>query len=332
MRRFFLFLAVACSSILLIVFLSFPTTMWKDIFIMPFYRGMETIRLTVSPGQSVRSIAESLVSSGIAVDRDNLIRFMVRSGLDRKVQPGEYSLRRGPSWRIVSQMEETPPERFVVTIIPGTMLEDFFPKSPDISVDGISALSDDELFPDDMVKLLPKDAAFRAAYLLPETYHLPDRDPRSLIVQSSREWWLKLGKSVDVSCDLLEKATVASLVEMESLRDDERAKIAGVIFNRLRKNMPLQIDATVVYSWKKMGKDLRRVTYEDLKVDSKYNTYRIKGLPPGPICIPSLASWRAALAPEDHRYLYYVADGTGGHVFSVSYEEHRKAIRSIRGK
>lgn len=329
MKRFF---AVCCSLLLFIVFLSFPVTVWEDIFIMPFLRETETIKLTVSPGQSVRSIAESMVASGIAVDRGNLIRFMVRSGLDRKIQPGEYRLRRGPSWSVVSQMGKARPESFVVTIIPGTMLEDFFPKSMDTQVDSLSALSDDGLFPDDMIKILPHDALLRAACLLPETYHLPEKDPRYLVAQSSREWWLKLGKSMGTSVDLAEKATVASLVEMESLRDDERAKIAGVIFNRLRKDMPLQIDATVVYSWKKRGRDLKRVTYEDLKVDSKYNTYRIKGLPPGPICIPSLASWRAALDPEDHRYLYYVADGTGGHVFSVSYDEHRKAIRSIRGK
>lgn len=299
---------------------------------MPFSKRDEVIKLTVLPGQSVRSVAESMVTLGIAVDRDNLIRFMVRSGFDRKIQPGEYRLSRGPSWRVVDQMKKTPPGRFVVTIIPGTFLGDYFPSSMDISEDRTTALSEEKLFPLEMIQILPEEPILRAAYLLPETYHLPEQSPRSLIAQSSKEWWSRLGGHEDLSRHSLERAIVASLVEMESSLDEERPKVAGVIYNRLKKNMPLQIDATVVYAWKIQGRDLRRVTYEDLKVDSPYNTYKIEGLPPAPICIPSLASWQAALSPENHRYLYYVADGTGGHVFSKSYEEHRKAIKSIRGK
>lgn len=309
----------------------FPSSTWKDVFIMPFYPEGESVKLTVLPGQSIRSVADSMVDLGLAVDRDNLIRFMVQSGLDRKLKPGIYMLYPGPSWKVVRQMKEKKPDNFVVTIIPGTDLKNYFPVNV-VSQDSSSfALAEDELWPRDMLSILPDESGLRSVFLLPETYHLPRNKPRDLVVQASNEWWKSLGSSFISSEDAFKKAIVASLVEMESFKDDEKPKIAGVIYNRLDKGMLLQIDATVVYSWKLKGRDLRRVMHDDLKVDSPYNTYRFKGLPPAPICIPSLTSWKAALSPDSHPYLYYVADGTGGHVFTKSYKEHLKAIKSIRG-
>lgn len=309
----------------------FPGSTWKDLFIMPFYSDVKSIPLTVLPGQTVRSVAESMVSLGIAVDRENLVRFMVRKGLDRKLQPGVYHLNPGPSWRVVDCMLEAKPDRFVITIIPGTILTEYYP-SRDVSEDIVSLLAEDDLWPSDILSLLPDEHRYRSAFLLPETYYLAGPSPKSLVTQASKEWLKHLGDGVKSSADAFEKAIVASLVEMESFKDEERSRVAGVIYNRLKKEMPLQIDATVVYAWKLKGRDLKRVMFDDLKVDSPYNTYRIKGLPPGPICIPSLESWKATLSPEEHSYLYYVADGTGGHVFTENYEDHLKAIKSIRGK
>ncbi len=299
---------------------------------MPFYPKGESVKLTVLPGQSIKSVADSMVNLSLAVDRDNLIRFMVQSGLDRKLQPGIYQLYPGPSWEVVRQMMGKKPDNFVVTIIPGTDLNRYFPVSTLSQDSSATALAEDELWPENMLPILPDESAVRSVFLLPETYHLPRNNPKDLVAQASKEWWKALGGSFISSKDAFEKAVVASLVEMESFKDDEKPKIAGVIYNRLGKGMLLQIDATVVYSWELKGRDLRRVMHDDLKVDSPYNTYRFKGLPPGPICIPSLASWKAALSPDSHPYLYYVADGTGGHVFTKSYKEHLKAIKSIRGK
>ena len=127
-------------------------------------------------------------------------------------------------------------------------------------------------------------------------------------------------------------AVVASRVEREGFRDEERPRIAGGIRNRREKGMPLQIAATVVYAWKKTGRNVTRVLYKDLEIESPYNTYRISGLPPGPICIPSEKSWLAALSPEKNEYLYYVAREDGSHIFAKTYSEHVKNIRKARGK
>lgn len=121
-----------------------------------------------------------------------------------------------------------------------------------------------------------------------------------------------------------EVVILASLVEEEARVDTERATIAGVIWNRLQKDMLLQIDATVLYS---LNQNKPVVTYADLKVDSPYNTYLHAGLPPGPIACPGQAALQAALHPEKHNYYYYVARGDGSHQFSATYAEHLQAQR-----
>lgn len=120
--------------------------------------------------------------------------------------------------------------------------------------------------------------------------------------------------------------TVASLVEREAQRDDERARIAGVIYNRLNNSSEfpyLQVDASVLYG---LGRTSGKLTDEDLKSDSPYNLYTTEGLPPGPICNPGYASLYAASHPESHDYYYYVAMPDGSHLFASSYEEHQRNI------
>ncbi len=126
---------------------------------------------------------------------------------------------------------------------------------------------------------------------------------------------------------LNEVVTIASMIEREAEVDKDRPLIASVIDNRLRKDMRLQIDATVIYA---LGEHRSRLTREDLKVDSPFNTYLYKGLPPHPICNPGLPSLRAALHPAHTDYLYYVARSDGSHIFTKTFEEHRKAIHQVR--
>lgn len=117
-----------------------------------------------------------------------------------------------------------------------------------------------------------------------------------------------------------ELLTIASLIEKEAALDKDRAKIASVIYNRLKKGMKLQFCATVQYA---LGKHKQKLYYKDLKIDSPYNTYKIKGLPPGPICSPGIKSIEAALHPANTDYLYYVvkAGGSMEHVFSNNYKD-----------
>ena len=121
--------------------------------------------------------------------------------------------------------------------------------------------------------------------------------------------------------------TIASLIEREARVDADRARIAGVIDNRLKRNMRLEIDATVLYA---LGRHKSRVLYKDLRVNSPYNTYRHAGLPPGPIASPGLPCLLAALNPESNPFLYYVARPDGSHIFTRTPAEHQAAIRQAR--
>jgi UPF0755 protein len=126
---------------------------------------------------------------------------------------------------------------------------------------------------------------------------------------------------------LHEIVTIASLIEREAEVEQDRARIAGVIENRLKRNMKLDIDATVLFA---LGRHKERVLYRDLQVASPYNTYRHKGLPPGPIAAPGLPSLVAALHPESHDFLFYVAAPDGSHVFTRTEAEHNAAVARMR--
>ena len=124
--------------------------------------------------------------------------------------------------------------------------------------------------------------------------------------------------------------TVASLIEREAKVPKDRPLIAAVIYNRLKKGLKLEIDATVSYVPGDSRANKSALHYEDLRTDSPYNTYKYPGLPPGPICNPGLACIKAALKPADVDYLYYVAKPDGSHVFSRTLQEHNRAKRAIK--
>lgn len=169
---------------------------------------------------------------------------------------------------------------------------------------------------------LPKQGTMEG-FLFPDTYELPPEiGAEQVILRQLKAFQSKVMPHIKNRETLYRTLIIASLVELEVARDDERAIVAGVIENRLRKNMPLQIDATVNYALQ----EWRPLTYADLKVDLPHNTYRNKGLPPTPICSPSLKSIKAALAPSKHNYLYYVAMPDKYHLFSATFDEHRANI------
>lgn len=126
---------------------------------------------------------------------------------------------------------------------------------------------------------------------------------------------------------LHELVTTASLIECEAKAPQDRPRIGGVIENRLRKKMRLEIDATVLYA---LGHHKDRVLFKDLTVDSPYNTYRHRGLPPGPIASPGLPSLEAALHPEQNDFFYYVARPDGTHIFTRTIQQHHAAIQQVR--
>ncbi|MDQ6990456.1 MAG: endolytic transglycosylase MltG [Mariprofundaceae bacterium] len=164
--------------------------------------------------------------------------------------------------------------------------------------------------------------------LLPETYtyRLPLKP--KIILQSM----LKAQDEVlkDVPKKELENIRImASVIEKETALNKERPWVAAVIRNRLALHMPLQMDPTVIYGiWKRDGVFSGNIHRKDLHTDTPWNSYTRKGLPPTPICNPSAASLRAAITPADVNYLYFVANGTGGHAFAASLAEHQRNVRA----
>ena len=179
----------------------------------------------------------------------------------------------------------------------------------------------------------PVEEGWLEGYLFPDTYEIykgngsvVDTVNKMLNNFASRYGSAITDGANELGRSMHDIVTVASLVEREAQRDDERARIAGVIYNRLNNSSEfpyLQVDASVLYG---LGRTSGKLTDEDLKSDSPYNLYTTEGLPPGPICNPGYASLYAASHPESHDYYYYVAMPDGSHLFASSYEEHQRNI------
>lgn len=168
--------------------------------------------------------------------------------------------------------------------------------------------------------------------MLPDTYNFywttaPENVIERIYDEFVRRFEERYAEEIEQSSlDLDQLVVLASIIEWEAANQEEKARISGLYRNRLDRNMRLQADPTVIYA---IGEH-RRLLYEDYETDHPYNTYRIRGLPPGPITNPDYVSLRAALFPEEHDYLYMVASPGGGHVFSRTFDEHRSASNRWR--
>jgi UPF0755 protein len=175
-------------------------------------------------------------------------------------------------------------------------------------------------------------------FLFPSTYEFTRHTSCDQVVkrmtQDFRATWERLGalgsQPVSASFTPAQVVSLASLVERETPNADERPLVAGVFYNRLHLGVPLQCDPTVQYALEMTGHPKRDVRPEDLRIDSPYNTYEHRGLPPGPIGNPGEASLRAALAPAQTDYLYFVANNQGGHFFASSLAEHNRNVARLR--
>lgn len=178
------------------------------------------------------------------------------------------------------------------------------------------------------LKEIPKGKNRLEGFLFPDTYLFKkDISEEEIVFKMLNRFdeifqneYYKRAKELDMS--IKDVITLASIIEREARVDKERKIISSVFHNRLKKDMLLQSCATVQYI---LGERKQNLTYQDLEIDSQYNTYIYKGLPPKPIASPGKASIEAALYPDDTSYLYFVAKGDGSHVFSRTYSEHLKA-------
>lgn len=301
------------------------------------------IKVTIPPGTGSRGIAELLQSEGIIRKDWAFMAYLKYKNEGTRFQAGLYELNPGMSHdEIIAKLNRgdvvkeemlrfTIPEGYTVA-----QIADKLSQEGTVDRETFLSLADSETvwdFP--RTGDIPKNGSYKhrlEGYLFPETYEMKKGSKEADIVNRMTEEWVKKLKLLPEGWEAqLEKQgltfhqllTVASLVEREVAVDEERALVAGVIYNRLKMKMPLQIDATVQYLF---DKPKERVLEKDLQIESPYNTYLHPGLPPGPIASPGLPSVKAALWPEDTKYLFYVTkkDGSGKHLFAETFEEHKK--------
>ncbi len=281
-------------------------------------RSGAPVPVVIPEGAGASQAARILAEAGVLEAPGSLWIFRLEAklrGLERTLKPGSYELRRGlSSWEALRRLSAGP--RGAKTVIPEGFRASQIAER--LEALGVCRAKD----------FLAVAKGRRAeGRLFPTTYFFDSpSQPRTVVEKMMAEFnkeMLPLYAKAAPRPELtLEQAlTLASIVEREARRPSERPLIAAVYLNRLRVGMRLEADPTVQYAlgfWKK------RLSLEDLKVPSPYNTYVHAGLPPGPICSPGTASFDAALHPAVTKSLYFIADQRGGHIFTESHEEHVK--------
>jgi UPF0755 protein len=324
---------LALASMLVVVaILAFGAWVAKDVQ----KRGRDTgerIRITVGEGATFSAVVHDLAARGLVPRAWTLKLFARVTGDDRRVQRGTYEFAAGtPPVDILRALVHGDVLAVLVTIPEGFNMWQVAGAYDSAGVDSaslLSAVTDAEL-----ARSFEIPASTLEGYLFPDTYRIPFGSTARQIAEHmaarARAAWSSEyeRRARDIGMSRHEVLTLASIVEAEAHAPDERATIAAVYHNRLKKHMRLEADPTVAYA---MGGFRGRLFYKDLEIDSPYNTYRNPGLPPGPICNPGEASIRATLYPADGVHaLYFVARGDGRHVFSNTLREHNAAVREAR--
>ncbi len=289
--------------------------------------------MNIPSGLDVDNISRLLFDSGIISSRNKFKLYVRLRKADARLKAGEYQFTTFMSPRDVLEKllkgerilkKITVPEGFTMRQVAGLMAEHHLG-----SYEKILALMKNR----DFIKELGIDAPTLEGYLFPDTYlYSSTQGPRDIIkemVRQFNEHFEKIweNRAPDNPLSRYEILILASMVEKEAMVDEERPLIAGVFINRLKKGMLLQCDPTVIYGLEKFNGKLTR---KDLASRTPYNTYLVKGLPPGPICNPGLSSLKAAANPAPVKYLFFVSKNNGHHYFSENIRDHINAVRKYQ--
>ena len=318
-------------AIITVLFILFAFFFYKKFFITNI---PNTKIITIQKGETVKSIAKKLQNEGIVKDwRFFYILTLIKG---KTLKYGHYEFSGRISLYYVWEKLYKGKEKLVkFTIIPGEDLIDIGKK---LEKQGIITTEKwiNFVFNEENVKKYGLKGKSFEGYFPPETYFLPqdikiDKLVHIFLDQFKKEYFPYKEKFEKKEFDFYKAMIIASLVEKETFIEQEKPIIAGVIINRLKKVMHLQIDPTVIYALKLKNLWNGNLTKENMKIQSPFNTYINYGLPPTPICSFSIESLEAVLEYKEIPYLYYVFDGQK-HVFSKTYWEHRKNIIKINRK
>ena len=301
------------------------------------YQGFQGEQfITVNAGDSVGAIARTLAAAGVVRDARSFQIAARLKNAGKRLQAGEYRFdRAATAFTVVDRLA-----RGDVFVRPIT-----FPEGR--TAQEMALIYAERGFGEagDFLAAWRNPAPARAfdahaddleGYLFPSTYRLPRSTTAAGLVQLMVQSFEKAldpglrqaGASRGMS--VREIVTLASLVEEEAQKPEERPMISAVYHNRLKIGMGLQCDATVIYAMQRAGRWNGNITRADLAMDSPYNTYKYRGLPPGPIANPGRASLEAAVAPADVPYLYYVSRNDGSHAFATTLDEHNRNVQQFQ--
>ena len=299
------------------------------------YDGREQF-VEITRGLSVSAIGDRLAEAGVVRDPRTFRLAMWLGGDDRGLQAGDYRFDRPMRVaEVIDRLVRGDVYLQSITFPEGLDLEEMaavFERFGFGSAADFLAIARDPA----PVADLDAEANDLEGYLFPDTYHLPRgvtaADVVQRMVRGFREAWSPelRAAAAAAGASVRDVVALASLVEKETARDDERPIVSGVYTNRLRIGMGLQCDPTVIYALKQAGLYDGNLTRANLTFDSPYNTYRYPGLPPGPIASPGRASLEAAVAPADVDYLYFVSRNDGSHEFARTLREHNRNVQEYQ--
>lgn len=298
----------------------------------------QTIYVTVKPGMNAGVIADTLVRHGVLDGKFSFWWQVKTQDLQDKIKTGTYAFTPGmEAEAVLAKLVAGETTVIKLTIPEGFGVKEIAKRLAD------EGLADEQKFLQKARDFAPysymekgkhKDVRYAAeGFLFPATYELQaDMDEQAIMEMMAQALDGRLTRKMrararEMDLSIYELITIASLIEKEALFDEDRPIIAQVFYKRMQKGMPLQTDASLQYLMDAPKED---VSIADTKVDSPYNTYQNRGLPPGPIASPGMEAIEAALYPADTDYLYFVADRSGHNHYSMTYDEHMAVVNEVR--
>jgi len=289
----------------------------------------EPLRFVIQPGSSIKSIANLLVDAEIIRDAWMFILLVKFEGVERQIKAGEYEIKNDQTVaQLLQAFRNGNSIQYQFTIIEGWTFKQLLQalKGNDVLLQTLQQKT-----PKNIMAMLGHSQQHPEGQFFPDTYHFPKgtsdldflgRAYRQMQAHLQQEW---LQRDSNLPLQTPEEALIlASIIEKETGRAFERPLIAAAFIRRLRKNMRLQTDPTVIYG---LGDDYKGdIRFKHLKQDTPYNTYIHRGLTPTPIAMPGLDSIKAALHPADSQAIFFVSKGDGTHYFSETLEQHNKAV------
>lgn len=300
------------------------------------YKGYseETTRVEVRRGQRTAAILQQLQKEGVVRDQWIPLIYMKIFRSKDSMKAGVYEFKGDHSAvDVIDKLVRGDVILKTITVREGL---DRFAIAKLFASEGLGTEEEWKKVTDDaeLIRDIAPEADSLEGYLFPDTYKFDPGTSATTIVRAMvgnfRKHWGDQLAFITTGLNAHQTVTLASIVETEAQLPQERPIVASVYFNRIRKRMLLGADPTVIYAMKLAGNWNGNIRKADLQMDSPYNTYRVPGLPPGPIANPGLASLRAAAAPAKTPYLYFVARNDGSHVFATNNAEHNRNVEQYQ--